>query len=390
MEKKIPLTETGNKVLVGMSGGVDSSVTACLLKEKGYDVIGIHLHFWVDPTLFTAEEKEKFPQNKCCTLEGLQRTRTIARRLGIPFYVLDFEDIFKDNVVDYFVETYAEGLTPNPCIECNRTVKFGYFLDKMRELGADYLATGHYARNIEVEKNGQKHYELWTAKDTYKDQSYFLYTLTQEKLQHILFPIGEYTKPEVRELARKFNINEVNQQKESQNLCFFPEESHTPFLRRYLPDELFIPGPIMTTEGIIIGEHQGLPSYTIGQRKGLGLGGIKGDDGTPWYVVKIDRRNNTLIVGKEKSLQQQTLEAHTLSFVYPELKDSPDSAVFADPLPIHAKIRARFPRQPATLRIIENGQKAVVEFEKSQRAITSGQSVVFYQGDKVLGGGIIA
>ncbi|HLG25225.1 MAG TPA: tRNA 2-thiouridine(34) synthase MnmA, partial [Candidatus Gracilibacteria bacterium] len=337
--------ESGKKVLVGMSGGVDSSVTACLLKEMGYEVIGIHLRFWTDPTVFSDEEQIKFPQNKCCTLEGLAKTRRVAQKIGIPFYVLNFEESFKTEVVDYFIEGYRNGITPNPCIECNRSVKFGLFLEKMRELGADYVATGHYARKVTVtEPDSSERYELWTAKDAQKDQSYFLYTLTQEKLRHILFPIGEYSKTEVRKLAEKFGIGEINEQKESQNLCFFPEATHGPFLKRHLAGDSFEHGPIITTEGQTIGEHMGLPNYTIGQRKGLGIGGMKGEgEGLPWYVVSIDRSRNALIVGKDKDLQKQVLEAHTLSFVAEKLPEGRKE--------IRAKIRSRFPMQPATLSV---------------------------------------
>lgn len=367
------------KVLVGMSGGVDSSVTACLLKEQGYDVVGIHLRFWTDPTIFSEEEKHKFPQNKCCTLEGLAKTRRVAHKLGIPFYVLNFEDAFKEEVVDYFVEGYEAGITPNPCIECNRSVKFGLFLKKMQELGADYVATGHYARIIRT-KNGR--YELHAARDRTKDQSYFLYTLTQEKLKHVLFPIGEYTKKEVRELARRYGIDEVNQQKESQNLCFFPEKTHGPFLQRHLSPDAFVPGPIKTVEGNIIGRHQGLPHYTIGQRKGLGIGGIRGYEhleGESWYVIRIERKQNALIVGQNKDLLYPELQAHTLSFVSGE----PPS----EKMKIEAKIRARFPQQKGTVSV-SNG-RAHVQFDRPQRAITPGQSVVWYDGDRVVGGGII-
>ncbi len=395
------------KVLVGMSGGVDSSVTACLLKEQGYEVIGIHLKFWVDPTVFSEEENQKFPQNKCCTLEGLARTRQIAARLGIPFYVLNFEEIFKEQVVDFFIQGYAQGITPNPCIECNRTVKFGLFLQKMEELGADFIATGHYARIKKIETGATAttrtkadasadpkfHYELHTAKDTAKDQSYFLYTLTQEKLKHILFPIGDYTKTEVRQLAEKFGIKEVNQQKESQNLCFFPESKHGPFLQRYLKKHAFEHGPILTTAGQQVGTHQGLPNYTIGQRKGLGIGGIKGmenEEGNPWYVIRIDRARNALIVGRDTELFSSTFKAHTLNFIDEEHMRKN----FTEPKKLQAKIRYRFPAQDAEVSLqIDSANpdqsSALIKFSRPQRAITPGQSVVFYDGDKVLGGGII-
>lgn len=363
-----------------MSGGVDSSVAACLLKEQGYEVIGIHLRFWTDSTAFSEEENHKFPQNKCCTLEGLAKTRRVAHKLGIPFYVLNFEDAFKNDVVDYFLDGYESGATPNPCIECNRNIKFGLFLKKMKELGADYVATGHYARVIRA-GNGQ--FELHAAKDHTKDQSYFLYTLTQEKLKHVLFPIGGYTKKEIRELAKKFGIEEVNHQKESQNLCFFPEKTHGPFLQRHLSKKAFAPGPIKTVEGDIIGQHKGLPHYTIGQRRGLGIGGIKGYEhleGEGWYVVRLDRDENALIVGQNKDLLYPGLEAHTLSFVSGEV---PQKA-----MKVEAKIRARFPQQPAFFSVSLG--RATVTFDRPQRAITPGQSVVLYQGEKILGGGIIA
>lgn len=374
------------KVLVGMSGGVDSTVTACLLQQQGYEVIGIHLRFWTDPTLFTEEEMSQFPQNKCCTLDGLTRTRRIAKELGIPFYVLNFEDIFKEKVVDPFIEGYGEGITPNPCIECNRNVKFGFFLQKMKELGADFVATGHYARKITRKEGNTEHYELWTPKDAAKDQTYFLYTLTQEKLKHILFPIGDYLKSEVRELAKKFGIDEVNQQKESQNLCFYPEQKPGRFLKRYLGETAFKPGPIISVDGKQLGTHTGLPNYTIGQRKGLGIGGVKGyenDLDQSWYVIRIDKSNNALIVGRQKDLFSKTFKAHTLSFVGGQKPEKLEN--------ISAKIRSMFPPKPASFRESSEAEnEGVVEFKEPQRAITPGQSVVFYEGEKVLGGGIIA
>lgn len=383
------------KVLVGMSGGVDSSVTACLLKEQGYDVIGIHMKFWTDPTVFDDEESRKFPQNKCCTLEGLTKTRQLAAKIGIPFYVLNFEDAFKNEVVDFFVDGYGKGETPNPCVECNRNVKFGLFLQKMKELGADYVATGHYARKVTVKDGDRERYELWTAKDKTKDQSYFLYVLTQEKLKHILFPLGDYTKTEVRAMARKFGIPEVNEQKESQNLCFFPEGNHGPFLKRYLKSKKFEPGPIVTTEGLTIGMHKGLPLYTIGQRKGLEIGGIKGmpnQEGNPWYVTKLDTANNALIVGRAENLFVSECKAHTLNFIEGK---NPDGERH-----YHARIRYRSLLQPVTVKPLapcrgENGkaaktaEKLSLHFDLALRAVTPGQSVVLYDGEKVAGGGII-
>jgi len=369
-----------------MSGGVDSSVTACLLKEQGYDVIGIHLKFWTDPTVFTEEDSLKFPQNKCCTLEGLTKTRQLAAKIGIPFYVLNFEESFKTNVVDFFVEEYGKGLTPNPCIECNRNVKFGLFLKKMEELGADYVATGHYARKVTTQNSdGTESYELWTAKDKMKDQSYFLYVLTQEKLKHILFPLGDLTKTETRQLAKKFGIPEVNDQKESQNLCFFPEGNHGPFLKRYLKTKQFDPGPIITIEGRIIGEHKGLPLYTVGQRKGLEIGGIKDmpdQEGNPWYVVKLDTTKNAVIVGRADELLVKGCSAHNLTFV--------DGKIPQQERRYQARIRYRSLLQPLTLRPTENENNVTLDFDLPQRAVTPGQSVVFYDGEKVAGGGIIA
>jgi tRNA-specific 2-thiouridylase len=256
----------------------------------------------------------------------------------------------------------------------------------MKELGADYIATGHYARITEEIQNGETKYQLRMAKDRSKDQSYFLYTLTQEKLKHILFPIGEYTKPEVRELAKKFGIDEVNKQKESQNLCFFPESTHGPFLKRYLEKQHFEPGKIVTKDGEHIGTHNGLPLYTIGQRKGLGIGGIKGKEhlqGQPWYVIKLDTDTNSVIVGYEEDLYTSTFKTNTMTFI-----DPADTKTQPEPPTYEAKIRYRFFSQPAKLQV-KDPESASVEFIKPQRAITPGQSVVFYDNDRVVGGGII-
>lgn len=369
-----------------MSGGIDSSVAACMLKEQGYDVTGIHLRFWADPLVKDDCQLGQTPQNKCCTIESLHRAKQVCDSLGVPFYVLNFEDYFKRNVVDQFIEGYKQGITPNPCIECNRKVKFGLFIEKMKEFGADFVATGHYARKIVTKEN---RYELWMAKDKNKDQTYFLYTLTQNQLKHTLFPLGDYTKKQIREIAGKYGIEEANKQKESQNLCFFPERKHNPFLKRYLRPEEFKPGPIITPDGEKIGTHQGLPNYTIGQRKGINIGGIKGredEEGKPWFVVAIDKKKNALVVGKSNQLFNLELNAHTLSFV--DGRTPAKSPLKKD---IQAKIRYRFKEQPATLTINSKPHpEAKIKFKGPQRAITPGQSVVFYDGEKVLGGGIIA
>jgi tRNA-specific 2-thiouridylase len=363
---------------------VDSSVAACLLKEQGYDVIGIHLKFWTDPTVFDGEDSQKFPQNKCCTLEALTRARQFAAKIGIPFYVLNFAEDFKKEVVDPFIEEYRNGRTPNPCVECNRSIKFGLFLQKMKELGADYVATGHYARKITAGEGDSEQYQLWSGKDKTKDQSYFLYTLTQEKLKHILFPLGEYTKNEVRILAAKYGIPEANEQKESQNLCFFPEKTPGPFLKRHLGGGEFEPGPIITTAGRIIGTHRGLPVYTIGQRKGLEIGGIKDmpdQEGNPWYVVKLDKSRNAVIVGRAEDLFTQSCKVRALNFI--------DGIIPQDRRSYQARIRYRSLLRPVVLHPDASAGFFKLDFEVPLRSVTPGQSVVFYDGDCVAGGGII-
>ena len=380
--------------MVGLSGGVDSSVTACLLQAKGYDVIGVHMRFWAEDK---GENAVSTPENKCCTVAGLTRALFVARKLNIPLLILNFEKEFREKVVDTFIENCQNCLTPNPCIECNRSIKFGLFLDKMKELGADYLATGHYAR---IKVTGRKMYTLHAAKDPLKDQSYFLYTLTAEKLRQILFPLGGMKKTKVRELAREFGIDEINDQKESQDLCFLPGNETGPFLRKYMKDKRYLkPGPILTAAGRCIGTHGGLPFYTIGQRKRLGIGGIKdmpGQEKNPWYVVKTDGRKNALIVGHETELYSDGAVLRELTFV--------DGKMPKKDINITAKIRFRAPAVPAVLRIaVSRGKgyrgkrshgknpepRAEIIFQKKQRAVTPGQSVVFYDGDKVLGGGII-
>ncbi|MBU1445923.1 tRNA 2-thiouridine(34) synthase MnmA, partial [Patescibacteria group bacterium] len=220
------------KVLVAMSGGVDSSVVAALLKKDGYECIGVYMNFWTDPTAFEANQLAQFPQNKCCSLESANMARRIAGELDMPFYILNASEKFKKKVVDDFVDTYAVCQTPNPCVQCNKHIKFGFLLDRMKQLGADFVATGHFARVKKKKKKGKNVWELYMGKDEVKDQSYFLYTLTQEKLKHVLFPVGAMTKKKVKKLAEKFGFHEVAKKRESQGICFFPDKKHSDFLKR--------------------------------------------------------------------------------------------------------------------------------------------------------------
>jgi tRNA-uridine 2-sulfurtransferase len=360
------------KVLVAMSGGVDSSVAAVLLRKKGYDCIGIYLNFWSDPTSFDNSKLSSFPNNKCCSIETANAARRVADMLEMPFYTLNVKQQFKKDVVDYFIDTYRQCRTPNPCVECNRHIKFGFLLKRMKQLGADYIATGHFAR---IKKRKGK-YALYMGKDDLKDQSYFLYTLTQDQLKHVLFPVGGMSKKKVKKLARKFDLHEMKNKKESQGICFFPDKKHEQFLRRYFPEGSVKSGPIKTTNGEVIGKHSGLQFFTVGQRKGIDIGG----EHDPWYVVRLDFEHNTLVVGKNNEVFQDTFYVNKLTFTDKPLADGCYT--------MHARIRYRFPPQKAQIEKKENILKIV--FERPQRAITPGQSVVFYDKKRVIGGGIIS
>ncbi|MDD4352366.1 MAG: tRNA 2-thiouridine(34) synthase MnmA [Candidatus Gracilibacteria bacterium] len=364
------------KVLVAMSGGIDSSVAAVLLKEQGYDLIGVHLKFWHE------DEEETGNQNKCCTVESADQARAVADQLGFPFYVLNFKKDFKEKVVDYFIKS-SEHETPNPCVRCNREIKFGKLIQKMKELDCDFMATGHYAKV--VKKNGA--YHLYKGIDPEKDQSYFIHTLTQEKLQHVLLPLGDYTKTQVKEIAKKYKLSVIEKPaKESMDLCFCPEKKPHEFLKRHLGK--MKPGPIKDSCGQAFTEqHEGLPLYTIGQRKGIKIGGLS----DPLYVVKLDFENNTLVVGMDEELYTNKLQLRDLSFVSGEIPEKE--------IEVEAKIRYRSETVLGKLKIINNssppggdgfGGRGEVTFQHKVRAVTPGQSVVFYKGDEVLGGGIIA
>lgn len=353
------------KVICAMSGGIDSSLTAALLKKAGFNVIGVFMKFWTESADLSAEK-----WNRCCSPESETIARKVAGILKIPLYVFNFEKEFKKKIVDYFLKEHKANITPNPCVVCNKEIKFGLLLEKALKLEADLVATGHYAR---LSRENTK-YKLLKGKDKGKDQSYFLWQLSQRQLKHILFPVGNYTKKEVRVLAKEFSLP-VLDRKESQEVCFIPG-TISDFLSRHLRSK---PGPIVekTHYGAskIIGKHEGLWPYTIGQRKGIGL------SGGPYYVLDKDLKKNILVVTKsEKDLLKKELTARNINWI------SGKEPRF--PLKVKAKIRYRHKEVPAVIKK-SVGKTVKVAFTKAQRAITPGQSVVFYKGQELLGGGII-
>jgi tRNA-specific 2-thiouridylase len=357
------------RVLVGMSGGLDSTIAALLLQQQGYEAIGIHLKLWSDDK--APEMQKNLPENKCCSVRDLMLARNAAKKMGMPFYVVDLREKFKKAVVDDFLQRFEMGVTPNPCIECNRFVKFGFFLDKMRELGADYVATGHYCRNTwNEEKNC---WEFRRSSDDHKDQSYFLYSLTQQKLAHTLFPVGDMNKTKVREIARENGFEEFAEKRESQGVCFFPESNHIPFLERHLPPRLFQKGPIILRKtGEKIGEHDGLLRFTVGQRARI-AGCIK-----PLFVLESDLTNNILYVGGDEELFVTEMELQKITWTMADPGEN-----------VQIEVRIRHGGKAQKVQLVGNGERRFVRFQEPVRAITPGQSAVFSEGDLVLGGGII-
>jgi tRNA-specific 2-thiouridylase len=369
--------DTGNvaSVAVAMSGGVDSSTVAAMLNSSGQQIIGLTMQLWNQrrlPQLPGAEPT----QHRCCSIDDVYDARRVAEHLRIPFYVVNFEREFENNVVRPFVDDYLEGRTPIPCTLCNNHVKFDQLLLTARQIGAERIATGHYAR---VRRNCESgRYELLRAVDESKDQSYFLFGLTQEQLARTDFPLGELSKGEVRDIARRLQVP-VAEKPESQEICFVPAGNYVRFIEGYLheqgrtlPEE---PGDIVTTAGEVLGQHYGLHRYTVGQRKGLGI-----SEGRPMYVVALDRAKNRLVVGDDRELKSRTCEVRDVNWIP---YSAPDGVV-------RSKVRIRNRHEPADAEITALGlTDARIVFDEPQRAITPGQAAVFYSGERVLGGGWI-
>ncbi|MDR3271492.1 MAG: tRNA 2-thiouridine(34) synthase MnmA [Peptococcaceae bacterium] len=355
------------RVIVGMSGGVDSSMTAALLKEEGYDVIGVTLQVW--------PSGDAPGQKGCCTITEIDDARRVAYQLGIPYYVMNFRTYFEEHVVDYFTGAYVRGETPNPCLACNRYVKFTELWRKAQGLGADYVATGHYARICQDQERGR--WILAKGLDASKDQSYALYMLTQEQLSHILLPLGEYRKARIREMARQLGLSVVADKPDSQEICFVPDRDYAGFILRRKP-EAARPGNFVDRQGTVLGRHQGILHYTVGQRKGLGVTFAK-----PMFVIGLDAEHDEVILGENDQTYTQTLWAMDMNWIaIPAL---------TGPLPVTAKIRYRAAEAEAVVsaEMSDSAGCVQVDFSQRQRAVTPGQAVVFYQGNRVLGGGTI-
>jgi tRNA-uridine 2-sulfurtransferase len=351
------------KVVVAMSGGVDSSVAAALLKQQGYDVTGMMLRLW--------SEEGKQDSNRCCTPDAMALARRVAAKLDIPFYVIDAKEVFRDTVVKYFMDGYSRGETPNPCLVCNRQIRWTFLLEHAMALGANLMATGHYARLRRAE-NGTLN--LLRAVDAGKDQSYVLHVLDQQKLSRALFPVGDYPKPEIRKIAESFGLPTASRH-DSQDLCFLAGEDYRDFIRRNASDMLR-PGTIQSRDGTVLGQHNGLANYTIGQRKGLGVA-----SSVPLYVLGKDASTNSLLIGPEDELGSQELEAKDVNWTSGPVPQGP----------FRAEVKIRYTAKEAAAEVLplEQSGSVKVRFDEPQRDITAGQAAVFYNGDVVVGGGII-
>lgn len=351
------------KVVIGMSGGVDSSVAAALLIDQGYEVVGLFMHNW-----------EEDDDNEVCTaVTDYEDVKRVCNKLGIPYYTVNFAKEYLDRVFSYFLDEYSKGRTPNPDVLCNREIKFGPFLEYAKSLGADYIATGHYAR---VNRKDGKTY-LLKAEDANKDQTYFLNQLNQEQLKDVLFPLGDICKPKVREIAEKYGLSTA-EKKDSTGICFIGEKRFREFLKNYLPCKK---GKIIDNKGNVVGEHEGVIYYTLGQRKGLNIGGRRDGNGDRWFVIDKDVKNNNLIVsqGEGDELFSKGLITYNVNWI----PDKPKTKEFD----CYAKFRYRQPDQKVHVKILKD--KICVDFYEKQRAVTPGQYVVFYSETECLGGGVI-
>ncbi len=351
------------RVVVGLSGGVDSSAAAALLIEQGYDVVGITLKLWPQDCISRAEDK-------CCGPQAVMDARSVSHKLGIPYYLIDEAEDFQTQVINYFAEEYKAGRTPNPCVMCNEKLKFGTLISRARQLGAEYIATGHFARR--EQKNGR--FLLKRGRDARKDQSYFLFSLKQEQLARALFPLGELTKSDTRGIARESHLKTAEKE-ESMEICFVPDKDYGKFLQQAKLVQKH-KGEIVDLHGRVLGHHDGIEFYTIGQRKGLGISASK-----PLYVIELDVPHNRVIVGEESALDRDEFHVERCNWIP---FDAPPAT-----LEVTAKIRYNHPGTPATVTPLPGGG-AQVKLHTPQRAITPGQACVFYDEELVLGGGWIA
>ncbi len=361
------------KILVALSGGIDSSVVAHLLKEQGHELIGVRFTLWSDPL---APSIAQILPSKCCNTQTASRARMTAETLDIPYHIVDLENDFREHVVDPFLDGYRNGITPNPCIRCNREIKFGKLLALAKEYECDKMATGHYARvATEQMPDGTERRLLLEAVDANKDQSYYLYGLTQEQLGNVVFPLGGMLKSDVYALAKKYDVPYDEEYRESQDLCFFPEKHPEEFLKRYLADAI-TPGNIVRRDGTVVGSHKGLPLYTVGQRRGLGVGGLK----IPLEVVAKSANSNELIVAEKGSELIDHVELSDIRFVSWQPKENEEVEFDCRVRSLSAKLRG-------TLSF--SGNRGVFRFKDVQSPVAPGQSLVLLRGEEVVGGGVM-